>query len=68
MRRLDFSNITVKRPERDDWIDLAPAIAVIITWALFTSRSERTAKTMLIPAVVGITLWITLKGVRYAPR
>lgn len=63
-----FNNITIKRPDRDDILDLGPAVVVFLTWLFLTDRSMRRNAALLIPAVFGVVAWLLLKGLRYAPR
>lgn len=65
---MNLSNITIKRPSKEDAAELAPVVVTVLVWAFVADRSSRTAKTMLIPAFAGVTVWVLLKGLRYVPR
>jgi hypothetical protein len=60
--------ITVKRPDKEDAMELLPAVAAIAALYLLNNRAGGSRNVALIPALVAIGAWIALKGLRYVPQ
>lgn len=60
----NLGNLSIKRPEREDMVDLAPLGVALLVW-LFTSDNKRT---ILLPTLAALVAWLLVKGLRYVPR
>lgn len=60
----NLSNLAVKRPDKEDFVDLAPLGVALLIW-LFTADNKRT---LLLPTLAALAAWLLVKGLRYVPR